>query len=92
MADIDVLLDNDALKVFFLKGNSDFLVVTFSPMNFNPSSLDDFYCKAPLVKLGISGISITAKQNHWYPEKYMNEAMSYIVQITKQYKYAWTKT
>lgn len=83
---MQILFEDENLKVVFSAGNTDYLLVAFSPMNFSAKNSEDFYAKSIITNNNINAISITALKNHWYPQEFMNKILSSISNITKQFK------
>ena len=83
---MQILFEDKNLKVVFSKGKTDYLLVAFSPMNFSAKNSEDFYAKSIIINNNINAISITALNNHWYPEKFMKRIIDSISSITKQFK------
>ena len=83
---MQILFQDENLKVVFSAGNTDYLLVAFSPMNFSAKDSEDFYAKSVIVNNNINAVSIMALGNHWYPQEFMKIVLDSISSITKRFK------
>lgn len=82
---MSIIFQDEFLKVDFHRGNSDFLLITFSPVNVFPKNNDDFYAKNIIINNNINAISFTALKNHWYPYKIMEDVVNNIQYIISEF-------
>lgn len=79
------IYEDDEIKVFFHRGNSEYLLVTFGDL----VTLVDgerFSADVPVKKLGITCIGFMAKKGNWYPAPSMEMAYIRLEGIIKDYK------
>ncbi|OCP55799.1 tetratricopeptide repeat protein [Vibrio parahaemolyticus] len=74
-----VIYEDDDILCYFYQGNSDYLLITFSPANFIASQEVEFWGAGLVIRNGISTIGIVAKENNWYPDSSL-EKLRVIVQ------------
>ena len=66
VADIETLAESEHTKVVFARGDSEYLLVTFSPMR-QAGEHEAFWADKFALKNRITTLSFVAKQAHWYP-------------------------
>lgn len=67
---MDALFTSSELKVFFQPGRSDYLLITFAPLDFN-DSIDVFWGRYFAERAGIPTIGIVPQRNSCYPHRDM---------------------
>lgn len=82
-----VLLENEFLNVVFSGGSSEYLLIAFSPMNFQRKDSKDFYAKSIIQNNNVNAVSIMATKNHWYPKQIMQDVIPNIIEFSGKFKY-----
>ncbi|UPK33966.1 hypothetical protein IVB18_38265 [Bradyrhizobium sp. 186] len=75
---VELLFSSEELDVSFLPGASDFLLVTFSALDFSTKT-DAFWGRYFAEKNGISALGFVAKKNNWYPRRFVEEGLKSVM-------------
>ncbi|MBD8496257.1 hypothetical protein [Pseudomonas syringae] len=82
---IDILFENEDIKVLWHKGISNFLLITFGDL-VTLAQGNNFFADTPVKKLGINCIGFMAKRPNWFPHESMSQAIYAIKHITHLFK------
>lgn len=79
------LFDSEELEVSFLEGKSDFLLITFSALDFSTKT-DAFWGRYFAEKNGLSALGFVAKSNNWYPQGIIRECLPAVLTKIEHFK------
>lgn len=82
------LYKDENLRIVKNEGDSDFVVIAFSPMNYQAKNDDDFYIKNIARNHNFNLISVMALKNHWYPISLFCEAQKIINQYINSKRFS----
>ncbi len=78
------LFSSDDIDAIFLKGSDEFLLITFSALDFSKKT-EAFWGCAFAAKAGFSAIGFVARYNNWYPAETMRRAHDTVQPVLSNY-------
>jgi len=82
---LETVFESAELEVVFQAGASDFLLITFSALDFSTQK-DAFWGRYFSEKAGFSAIGFVARRNNWYPSSEMQAAKRAIEPLLRKFE------